>query len=392
MAKSAHPFLKLLLGALVTVTPFSIDMYLPAFPQMAQDLGTTVPGISLSLSSYFIGIALGQLAYGPLLDRFGRKRPLYIGLTAYLIATLACASARTLDSLIAFRFLQALGGCAASVGSTAMVRDFFPAQERAKVFSQLMLILSVSPMLAPTVGSWITITWHWPAVFITLALIVLAILAVSFSFLPEGHRADATISIHPRGVAREYWNILRKPQFLTYAVTGGLCFAGLFVYLAGSSALFMDTFQLDARAFGMLFAALSVGVIGGGQFNILLSRWFKSTQIFRTAVTTQVVLAAIFLLVTSTVALGLTAHVVFLFAYLSCIGLVMPNASALSIAPFDRTTGSAAALLGFLQMGTGAVSSAIYSRLSLPPRIALGSLFLATSGLGAVLFWSRREG
>ena len=171
----AHPaaisLIILILGALSTVSPFSIDMYLPAFPQIAHDLGTTPAEISLSVSGYFIGLALGQLFYGPLLDRFGRKRPLYAGLSLFVVASLGCLTARSPGLFIAFRLLQALGGCVAQVGAIAMVRDFFPVEESAKILSLLFLVLSVSPLFAPTIGSFVATTVGWPWIFVILAAI-----------------------------------------------------------------------------------------------------------------------------------------------------------------------------------------------------------------------------
>lgn len=155
MTKKKHFFLILLLGSLTALGPFSIDMYLPGFPAIAKDLGTTVAKVSLSLSGFFIGISAGQLLYGPLLDRFGRKKPLYIGLVVYIIASVGCAYATTIDALIALRCIQAIGSCAAAVASVAMVRDLFPVEENAKVFALLMLVVGVSPMVAPTVGGYV---------------------------------------------------------------------------------------------------------------------------------------------------------------------------------------------------------------------------------------------
>ncbi|HEX7655205.1 MAG TPA: MFS transporter, partial [Verrucomicrobiae bacterium] len=153
----------LILGALSTISPFAIDMYLPAFPGIADALGTTTAKISLSIASYFVGLAIGQVIYGPLLDRFGRKPPLYGGLILFIVASLMCLRVHTVEELIALRFLQAFGGCVAQVASMAMVRDFFPVQETAKILSLLILILGVSPLLAPSVGSFIALhaSWHW---------------------------------------------------------------------------------------------------------------------------------------------------------------------------------------------------------------------------------------
>ena len=178
-----------LLGLLSVVTPFAIDMYLPAFSSIASDFKTSTSAIALSLSSYFIGFALGQILYGPLLHRFGRKRPLYFGLVLYVLASIGCAQAHSIHALIALRFVQAIGGCAAQVAALAMVRDFFPARESAKIFSLLFLIIGVSPLLAPTIGSALVTALGWRWIFVILGAYALVTLALIFVFLPEGHIA-----------------------------------------------------------------------------------------------------------------------------------------------------------------------------------------------------------
>src|SRR3984957_8953607 len=184
----------LILGALSTVSPISIDMYLPAFPQIAHDLGTTPAEISLSVSGYFVGLALGQLFYGPLLDRFGRKKPLYGGLSVFVVASLGCMTVRSPGFFIAFRLLQAVGGCAAQVGAIAMVRDFFPVEQSARILSLLVLVLSVSPFFAPTIGGYVTTTIGWPWIFAILAGFALVVMALLAAVLPEGHKPDPDIS------------------------------------------------------------------------------------------------------------------------------------------------------------------------------------------------------
>src|ERR1700753_1074529 len=182
--KRENFLLILFLGALSTVSPLAIDMYLPAFPVIAQDLGTTPAQISLSVSGYFIGLAIGQLFYGPLLDRFCRKRPLYGGLSLCTIASFGCIVAPTPEVFIASRLLQALGGCVAQVGSIAMVRDFFPARESAKILSLLMLVLSVSPLFAPSIGSVIATTIGWPWIFVALGGFAVLLMVVIGLLLP----------------------------------------------------------------------------------------------------------------------------------------------------------------------------------------------------------------
>ena len=182
-------FVILILGMLSAIGPFSIDMYLPGFPDIAKDLHTTVAHVALSLSSFFIGISFGQLIYGPLLDRFGRKKPLYFGISIYLVASVGCAMATSANALIALRLVQALGGCAGMVAARALVRDIFPVEENAKIFSLLMLVIGVSPLIAPTLGGYVTATIGWQYIFIILATMSVFALAAVHFFLPEGREA-----------------------------------------------------------------------------------------------------------------------------------------------------------------------------------------------------------
>ncbi len=273
----------LILGALSTVSPFSIDMYLPAFPQIAHDLGTTPAEISLSVSGYFIGLALGQLFYGPLLDRFGRKLPLYAGLVLFIIASLGCLAARSPKFFIAMRLLQALGGCAAQVGSIAMVRDFFPVEESAKIISLLILVLSVSPLFAPTVGGFVTTTVGWPWIFAILARVRALRDGANRAFAPKATSPIRRFRSSPARCSGDFLNVIAEPRFYTYAFGGAFSFAGLFVYVTGSPIIFIDAFHVDPRSYGLIFAGLAAGFIGGSQFNIWLSRRYQDDAIFRIA-------------------------------------------------------------------------------------------------------------
>jgi DHA1 family bicyclomycin/chloramphenicol resistance-like MFS transporter len=373
-SRSSNSLILLILGALSTVSPFSIDLYLPAFAQIAEDLHTTSARVSLSVSSYFIGLAAGQILYGPLLDRFGRKKPLYVGLSVYLVATLLCTQARSVEMLVAVRFLQALGGCVAWVGAMAMVRDFFPVEQSARVFSLLVLILGVSPLLAPTVGGFIADALGWQAVFIALMIIVLLIFIATIFYLPEGHKPDPGISLKPRPILTSFWTIIKTPQFYTYAGAGAFAFATLFIYVAGSPIIFMDKFHVTPKVYGGLFALLSVGFIGGSQVNIFLTRKYKSQTLFRIALTCQAVISVIFVIGAYLDWYGLYATLGFFFLLLTCLGILNPNASALALAPFSRNAGSAASLVGFLQIGVAALASScvgVFNSTDIAPIIAI---------------------
>jgi DHA1 family bicyclomycin/chloramphenicol resistance-like MFS transporter len=332
-------------------------MYLPAFSQVAARFHTNTAAISLSLSSYFIGFAVGQVFYGPLLDRFGRKPPLVAGLLLYVAASFGCVHPHSFPMLVGLRFIQALGGCVAQVSAVAMVRDFFPREQSARIFSLIFLIIGISPLLAPTFGS-VVITWlGWPWIFVLLALMAAATLAMVLLFLPEPHVPDPAISLHPTRLLRTYFHLWREPQFSTYAIAGAFSFSGLFSYVAGSPIIFMGKYHVTAQTFGAIFATLTGGFIAGNQLNVFLLRKFTSSRIFRVALIIQVVMAILFLVGTHLHWLTIWPTLILFFVFLSCIGLTYPNAAALALAPFSRNVGSAAALLGFIQMGTGAVMS-----------------------------------
>ena len=395
----AHPtrhnnWIIVLLGALCVVTPFAVDMYLPAFSVIAAEYRTTTPAISLTLSTYFVGFALGQMLYGPLLDRFGRKRPLYVGLTVYILSSIGCAMAHSLHAFVALRFLEALGGCVAQVGAIAMVRDFFPVKESAKIFSLLFLMIGVSPLLAPTIGSLLIAGLGWRWIFVVLAAIAFVILMSTFLLLPEGHQPDHSVSLRPEPMLRGFWMILKQPQFLTYTLAGAFSFAGLFAYVAGSPIIFMDGFHLGVRAFGIVFAVLVMGFIGGNQLNVFLLRRFTSQQIFFAALVLQVTIGALFFAGMLSHMLGLKVTLVLFFGFLSCIGLTYPNSAALALAPFSSHAGRASALLGCLQTGTGALismgigmlgASSVVSLLSSTALVALVVLLVGRNSIRQII-------
>ena len=381
-----------ILGALSTISPFAIDMYLPAFPGIAEALHTSTAKISLSISSYFIGLAAGQLLYGPLLDRFGRKLPLYAGLTLFVIASLLCLLSRDVKWLISMRFFQALGGCVAQVAAMAMVRDFFPVKDTAKIISLLILILGVSPLLAPTVGGYVAVKFGWQSVFVVLAAFALSMIIVCWKWLPEGHDPDPNVSLRPEPILRNYLAVLKERQFLTYALAGAFAFSGLLVYVAGSPIIFMEIFKVDAQTFGFIFAGLSIGFIGSNQINVLLLRKYSRDQIFRTALLIECFTALLFLIGTLQGWFGLATTIALLFVILFMLGLAYPNAAALAMAPFDRNIGSASSMLGFLQIGVSSIASAsigIFDSHSLMPVVVI---LAATSWVGfAILTVGKRK-
>lgn len=390
--RSRYFFLIVILGSLTALGPFSIDMYLPGFPAIAKDLHTDVEQVGLSLSSYFIGISAGQLLYGPLLDRFGRKKPLYAGLVVYILATWGCMLSASVENLIAVRFIQAVGSCAAAVTAMAMVRDLFPVSENAKVFALLMLVVGASPMIAPTVGGYVTNAFGWHSVFLILLLLGMAVLAAVFFFLPESYAPDPSYSLKPGPILASFRTVIKEPQFYTYAFTGAVAFSGLFAYVSGSPKVFMDLFQVSDKTYGWIFAGLSVGFIGSSQVNTMLLSRFSSQQIVRTALIAQALTGILFVVAAVNGWLSLVSTLVLLFVFLCCLGLVNPNTAALTLAPFTRNAGSASALMGALQMGTGALASVGVSMWKVHSVIPMAAIMAVSAVLAlGILLTGRRK-
>jgi len=385
MNRRQRTLIILILGSLTALGPFSIDMYLPGFISIARDLDTTTARVGLSLSSYFIGISVGQLLYGPLLDRFGRKKPLYVGLILYIVSSTGCMVANTIDMLIALRFFQAIGSCAAAVAAMAMVRDIFPVGENAKIFSLLILILGTSPLVAPTVGGYLIEGFGWHSVFLVLLIMGAAILAAVFFLLPESGKPDPSFSLKPAPIIRNFISVIRIPQFYTYALTGAVAFAGLFAYVSGSPVVFMEVFQVDGKTYGWIFALLSVGFVGGSQVNTLLLKRFTSEQIIRVVLSAQASIGLLFLILSLNGWIGLYGTIVLLFLFLSCLGLANPNAAALTLEPFSKNAGSASAVMGALQMGVGTLASVGVSMFEVPSIVPMVGVIAASAVIALVI-------
>jgi len=361
MSRKRYSFIILILGSLATISPFSIDMYLPGFPTIAKDLHTTIDKVQFSLTSYLIGICIGQILYGPLLDRFGRKTPLYAGLFLYVVASIGCAMTSSVDQLILMRFFQAMGGCVGLVASQALVSDLFPSNKRAEVFSMITLVIAVSPMIAPTVGGYVTVgfSWHW--LFIILAGIVTIMIAGIYFFLPVGQMPDKSVSLKPKSVLSSYFTVVSQPQFLIYTVAGGLATAAPFAYISGSSDVFMNIYKVSEQQYGWIFAFLAFAMIGSTQLNHFLLKKYKSQEIIKTTLIYQSIVGFILIIGVYYNWFGLYSLIGMMFIFLTGQGLTGPNTSALSLAPFKKHTGSASALMGSWRMGAGAIISAIVS-------------------------------
>lgn len=380
------------LGLLSAMGAFSIDMYLPGFPDIAKDLHTTVAHITLSITSFFIGISVGQMIYGPLLDKFGRKKPLYIGLVVYLVTSIACAYAPTANALIGIRFLQALGSCAGMVASRALVRDIFPVEENAKIFSLLILVLALSPIVAPTLGGYVTAAFGWQSIFFILAIIAGLTLVLVFFKLPEGRKPDTSLSLLPRPIIKGFLEVARVPKFYTYAFAGAIASSGLYAYIAGSPFVFMELYHVTEKQYGWIFAIIAMGLIIASQVNTFLLRRYSSEQIILVTLFCQCLAGITLVLGTYFQFLGLYSTIFLIWIFLSTQGFAFPNSSALSLAPFTRNAGTASALMGAIQLGIGAISTAVVSILNNGTAMPMASVMcICAMGSFIVLILGRRK-
>lgn len=350
----------LILGLLSAFGPLSIDMYLPALPGIARDFGTGLASVQLSLASFFVGIALGQIFYGPITDRFGRKRPLYFGLALYCFASFLCATTASVDGLIIFRLMQALGACAGIVISRAVVRDLYKPQESASIFSLLMLIMGVAPILAPLLGGMMMTASSWRAIFwFHTGIGLVTVVAVKF-YLRETHTPHPDHQL--RMAFHNYLEVLKDRQFTGYAFSMSFIYAGMFAYITGSSFVFIEHFGFTSGEYSVLFGVNALGLISFSQLNGRLLRNNAPEVLIR-------------LTLPITAGAGLVLFVVGfshgpiwmmclpLFVYVSSMGMIAPNAAACALAGQKKSAGSASALMGTIQFTFSAICSTLVSRL-----------------------------
>lgn len=385
----------MILAALTALGPLSIDMYLPALPVMAADLSVETALVANSLPAYFLGLALGQLIYGPISDRIGRKPPLYFGLALFVLASLACALANDIQTLFIARFFQALGGCVGVVMARAAIRDRLSMAESAQAYSMLMLVMGVAPILAPMLGSALLLWTGWHGIFVVLfGFGLLCLVLVHFYFketlLPESRR-----ELSARQVFSTYVDLLKDQRFRTPALAGGLLGAAMFTYISASSELFIDYYQVSAQHFAWIFGFNALGLIVLSQLNARLVKRVGVLRLLHIGASMQS-FGAIFLL-----SLALAGHSTLmttmfgLFFVVSGVGLTGANATAIALAAQGKRAGMASALLGALQFGFGLLAGLALYLLPFQLSLSMSIIMVLLIGLGLtavyVLRWRERH-
>ncbi|MFI9562429.1 multidrug effflux MFS transporter [Streptomyces rishiriensis] len=350
----------LVLGGLTATPPLSMDLYLPALPEVTRTLHAPAATVQLTLTACLAGMALGQLVVGPMSDRWGRRRPLLAGLAVYVVATALCALAPTVEVLVAFRLLQGLAGAAGIVIARAVVRDLYDGVAMARFFSTLMLISGVAPVVAPLIGAQILRTTDWRGVFALLTVVGLLLAALVWFRLPETLPAEGR---HAGGVGealRSMRRLLSDRRFTGFLLTGGFAFAALFAYISASPFVVQEIYGASPQTFGLLFGANSVGLVVVGQINgkILVGR-VRLDRVLAAGLSTVTLAATALLLMTTGVFgdVGLAPVAAALFVLMSAMGVTLPNAQTLALMRVRHSAGSASALLGTSSFLIGAIAT-----------------------------------
>lgn len=382
----------LILGGMSALGPLSIDMYLPSFPNVAQDLGIAASHIQYTLSSYFLGLAIGQLSYGPISDRMGRKKPLYFGMAIYVFASVLCAFAMNLESLVVGRFLQAIGGSASMVIGRAIVRDRFNEKDSVKIFSLLMLVMGAAPILAPTLGGAMMEFTTWRSIFYFLA--AYGTFCIYLTARLDETLSEENVSRRSFGeVIRQYSQLIRHRHLMAYTMTSSICMGAMFGYIAGSPLIFLDRFHIDQRHFGMFFGLNALGVITTSQFNRKLINRYSSVQILNVALLVMAVSSGALLFLDRAGYLSFYSYIFLLFVMVAPLGLVFPNSTAMAMEPMGKSAGTASALMGTLQFGMGAMSTFAVGSIYNGSTIPINALIFVFAMIALLIFrkfcWSQ---
>jgi MFS transporter, DHA1 family, multidrug resistance protein len=372
------------LGLLNGLMPFSTDLYLPAFNNISADLNISYGAVALTMSSFFAGSCTGQLINGPLLDRFGRKKPILLGLFIFSISSLGCALATSLTMLLVLRFVQALGISLCAVGSRTVVRDIIPVEKTAFIFSTLALIMGVAPIIAPLVGSLVLEFGNWRSIFNLLAILSFLLIVVVYIRLPESMTDTTHYSLRPKSIMANYKLVIKTPYFFSYALVTSLASGSLFAWISSSSLVFMENFGLGTRQFAWVFASTASCLLISNQMNRFLLRKYSPKTIAFFAARAQVAITLSLLFVVM-FAFKLPYVLGGLYLFMLSLHLITPNAMALAVNSFSKNIGSANAILGTLTMTMSALVTSllglVYDGTAIPMALTMFTLALLSLGI-----------
>ncbi|MDP3252731.1 MAG: multidrug effflux MFS transporter [Hydrogenophaga sp.] len=361
MRSSGFFRIALILGLLSAIGPFAIDMYLPALPAIGSSLGATVGQVQWTLTAFFISLGVGQLFYGPVSDMVGRKPPLYFGLGLFALASVGCALTSDVQTLVVLRFLQGLGAAAGMAIPRAVVRDLHTGNEAARIMSLLMLVFSVSPILAPLVGSGVIVLTGWRGVFWAVALASVAGLVLVYGALTETRAQADRLESSLGSALRSYGVLLRDRHYLGLVGIASTALAGFFVYLAGSPFVMIDHYGLTPTQYSLAFGVNAAAFFGAAQCTALLGRRFGLVNVVKGAATASGATMTALLIYYLAGGDSLWVLIALYFVASGFMGLVIPTTSVLALEQHGAIAGTASALMGTLQMLGGALAMALVS-------------------------------
>ncbi|MET0725074.1 MAG: multidrug effflux MFS transporter [Leifsonia sp.] len=377
----------LVLGALTALGPFTIDLYLPAFPVLQDELGVSAAVIQLTLTGTMIGFGLGQLIVGPWSDKVGRRVPLLVATSVHLVACVGAALSPDIFWLGAFRLIMGFGAAAGGVVAMAMVRDLFGGRPLVKMLSRLALVSGLAPVLAPVIGSQLLLFMDWRGIFWVLALygavVIVCVALLIVETLPKGERQ---VSGHST-MAQRYRALFSDRTFVGVALIGGMTFTGLFAYLSSSSFLFQGVYGFDAQQYGLLFAVNSIGVVLGVQASSLLMRRGVGPQWIIATTTVVLLIGAIAIMVLDVTGAGLWGTVLPLFLFIAACGFTFPCIQVLALVNHGREAGTAASVLGALNFGLAGLLSPIVGLLGVSSALPMGAVMAATAVISIGTLW-----
>lgn len=385
MTASTHRAMPILIALLATIGPMGIDMYLPSIPAMATSLGTNEGAIQLSLMTFFVGLMLGQLVYGPLSDKFGRKPLIYLGLSIFIVSSISCAFSQTIQQLQTLRFIQGLGGSIGMVIAFAIIKDQFSGAQLGKMMSMVLAILGLSPVVAPIIGDGLQTLGSWRNIFFFLASYTAVVMILICAFLPETRKTEDRADFKLSQTFHHYLNIATDRKFIIFALTLCIAQAGFFAYIAGSASVFISEYQLTSTQFSIIFAINAFGLIAAAILNPKLHEKFGPLKSYKIINISFLIVISILL---ACFILGLNHLVVLcigMFFAVSLLGFIMPTGSQLALMYQHKLVGTASALLGSMQFCFGAIITAVTGAFVSSGSIGLISIITICAFISALM-------
>lgn len=377
-----------ILSLLTALEPLSIDLYLPGFILISDAFNTNVSAVQISLSTFLAGFAVGQLIWGPLADKFGRKKPILASLVIFIIASIACIYVKSIEQLWVVRFIQAIGGCAGVVISRAIVTDYFDKSKTLKIFALLALIMGIAPILAPSIGNGVLKVFSWEGLFGAMATLGIILFILTLFFLPETYKAQK--QKRETNVLASYWEILKNRKFVVYSLIAGIVNGALMIYVANGPFLIMEKGGFSSNAFSIIFAVNAFGLMVGSYLTSVLQKYIATNKLVKQALLFMSA-AGLILLIAMYVNVSIVIILFILFFYVFPIGVLFPTTTELAITPFANTnnSGTASALFGSIQLATAFICTLISSFISDGSMVTVGITFFMCSMLAFVIVFSR---